>query len=48
LTSLLKSRVIAKRLKEWILHEGFLLTEKVADLPAHNKVNTLEIRSSSV
>lgn len=44
LTSLIKSRTIAAKLKKWILEEGFLLTEKVNDLPAHTKVNTLDIR----
>jgi uncharacterized protein (DUF39 family) len=44
LTSLYKSRIIAEKLKGWILNGSFLLTEKVCDLPAHNKVNTLEVR----
>ncbi|HBN83592.1 MAG TPA: hypothetical protein DDZ89_07070, partial [Clostridiales bacterium] len=44
LTSLIKSRIIADKLKSWILAKDFLLTEKVSDLPVHNKVNTLDIR----
>lgn len=44
LTSLVKSRIIAAKLKEWILKGDFLLSEKVSNLPAHNKVNNLEVR----
>ncbi len=44
LTSLVKSRTIAKTLKEWIIKGDFTLTEKIIDLPMHTKVNKLEVR----